>query len=44
RAFWKKIGDFLDKGEVKIYPGGTVPESSFNIEWIDFEKYGAVCI
>ncbi|MBA7677777.1 Glucose-6-phosphate 1-dehydrogenase [subsurface metagenome] len=41
---WKKIGDFLDKGEVKIYPGGTVPESSFNIEWIDFEKYGAVCI
>jgi len=40
---WKKIGNFLDRGKLKVYQKGTVPESSFDIEWIDFEKYGSVC-
>ncbi len=40
---WKKIGNFLDRGKLKVYRKGTIPESSFDIEWIDFEKYGSVC-
>jgi glucose-6-phosphate 1-dehydrogenase len=40
---WIKYDSILDKGKLKYYKRGELPESSFTIEWIDFEKYGTIC-
>lgn len=40
---WKKIEPFLDRGNLGLYNRGEVPPPCLLDEWIDFEKYGAVC-
>ena len=40
---WRKIEPFLDKGELAIYPRGQLPDSRFQIDWIDFERFCPVC-
>ena len=40
---WKNLEGVLDKGELTVYPKGTVPSSFFNIDWINFEQYGGSC-
>ncbi len=40
---WKKIEPFLDNGNLQYYNKGIVPETNFNINWIDFENYASIC-
>jgi glucose-6-phosphate 1-dehydrogenase len=40
---WRKIEPFLDKGDLFIYRPGIVPDSRFQLEWIDFERFCPVC-
>jgi glucose-6-phosphate 1-dehydrogenase len=40
---WKLFDPFLDKGELRYYTPGTVPESRLDTEWIDFDKYARYC-
>ena len=40
---WRKFGPFLDKGRVETYRPGVMPETNFDVRWIDFEKYGSAC-
>lgn len=40
---WRKYGPFLDRGHVQTYRRGVPPATNFNLNWIDFEKYGSAC-
>jgi glucose-6-phosphate 1-dehydrogenase len=40
---WRKIGGFLDKGQLHFYEPGKLPDSLLGVEWIDFDKYGTIC-
>jgi glucose-6-phosphate 1-dehydrogenase len=40
---WKNLEGVLDKGELTVYPKGTVPPSFFNVDWINFGQYGGSC-
>jgi glucose-6-phosphate 1-dehydrogenase len=40
---WKALENVLDKGSVLPYKRGSVPPSSFGIQWIDFENYCCSC-
>lgn len=40
---WRKIEPFLDTGELSVYPVGQVPQSKFDLEWIDFERFCPIC-
>ena len=40
---WKKIEPFLDTGDLGYYDKGSVPETRFSMEWIDFERFCPVC-
>ena len=41
---WKVFEDCLGTGVVKSYPAGTLPESCFCCEWIDFSPYMNFCV
>lgn len=40
---WKKLEPILDKGELMYYRKGTVPPSTLDVDWINFEKYKSAC-
>lgn len=40
---WRKVEPFLDAGELGYYDPGTVPQSQFDVEWIDFDRFCPVC-
>lgn len=40
---WKKIEHILDSGKLKYYEKGKVPETNFDINWIEFENYTSIC-
>ena len=40
---WQKIEPFLDKGELTPYARGQMPDTKFDLEWIDFERFCPVC-
>jgi len=40
---WKVLDGFLDKGIVGRYKGKTLPDSHFDIEWIDFKDFIGHC-
>jgi len=40
---WRKVEPFLDSGQLGHYRKGTVPQSKFGVEWIDFERFCPVC-
>ncbi len=40
---WKKIGPFLDCGSLQYYEKSIIPETNFNINWINFENYASIC-
>ena len=40
---WRKIEPFLDDGPLDRYGRGKVPETKFDLEWIDFERFCPIC-
>lgn len=40
---WQKMEPFLDKGVPSIYARGALPESNFQIQWIDFDRFCPIC-
>lgn len=40
---WQKLAPVLDRGELQFYDQGTVPRSSLDVEWIDFDNYKSAC-
>ncbi|MDR0308230.1 MAG: glucose-6-phosphate dehydrogenase (NADP(+)) [Chitinispirillales bacterium] len=40
---WRLVDDILDKGSVETYQRGSLPQSKFDLKWIDFDSYGALC-
>jgi glucose-6-phosphate 1-dehydrogenase len=40
---WQKIEPFLDKGTPAAYTPGQLPETNFQLNWIDFDRFCPVC-
>lgn len=40
---WRNLEPVLDKGELAMYARGSLPPTSYDVEWINFEQYGGAC-
>jgi glucose-6-phosphate 1-dehydrogenase len=40
---WKRFASVLDKGGLGVYEKGTVPQSKYASEWLNFESYSEAC-
>ena len=40
---WQKIEPFLDKGIPAVYTRGQMPETNFQLSWIDFDRFCPIC-
>lgn len=40
---WKIFHNVLDQGPITQYPKGKIPQTAFDIEWTDFDRYSQLC-